>query len=1239
MKRLIYIMLNLIATFAILVTTSYAWYTNYYGIHVSDSDKLSSNANYFASGDGTEASPYVITEARHLYNLAWLQDLGYFDADKDSDPNTAGNQKFYFELGNNIDMSQLSKNGVQSPIPSIGIDYHPFIGNFNGNGHTINNLRIDTDFDNSNYIKPDKIVLNQHTETITNNTILTSYVGLFGHIGPVGDITQEIEEKVSNFYIDNSIIKSTVNCVAGIIAGFVNTNVEEVGVHYSSIQLASGITNINGQTNISNYTLIGDYNIEDLSWDDKPTGTDDGLSYGGNFDVKRLMQRLALIKDNKASDTPSSYLPNVDTGSSNPTVAKGHILPLTVVNELTADVYTGADAKETVSPENIGYFCGNGNKTNVMNLAFDDYTATTEGGKTTYSWTSGRVPRTFFKRTGQNATTTSENIVAMTPEEISQLPEGIQNLIPSSNQTVRYDLIRLQEKYSGTQGDGTDKFDMKDSISYLDNTYTNVYLPNNGIWFKPTFTGKFRFVIYTGSNGQNFSLYKLDRDSNTTNLQTHFGTNTLWGEALTNLYSYDLPLYSLIYFEYDVSQEELDDNVEFLLANDRDGNGAYFLYLDIGINGGNEDDEEPDPITTFGSIDNIDFVYETSSGTLSNIANNTLYSEVFFQISGTTTGLVEFYFRRNNDDLTNNQDVVLYFPDSSNNGTTLEWSQAGKKGKAKDETCHELEGSLSEGGIVGSGGGGGSSSGPTITYNTVTYYVDEIANSVLVRNGSKVSLPTPTKAGYRFTGWYTNQACTELFDMNTAITDDSVVLYAGFEPIVTYTVTFNTNGGSSTPSQTVEENGLAIRPSNPTRDGYTFEGWYTTENFTEAFDFSTPITGDTTLYANWIENSSGGDTELSYNLNVSDLTAGTISAETNNVGNTIYSLIADSTNTLVIDSASVTVDGVDYSLRLKTGGSGSTTKRAIKFTVAEAGTLEVVLMSGNTSNVRELVVSDGSNEVGRLTAGATATKEVITLEAGTYYLYSGNSGINIYAINFTEGAVTPTPKQYTITFESDGSVYNEQIVTEGSIITEPTDPTRDGYTFGGWYIDENFTNAYNFNTPIENSFTLYAKWDEIQSGGDETTEQFFAESLAGGTGIDKNKVIYEGTAFTITNGAGGKTEPVQCAFPAVANDDSNLVFNYGLLPTGGARTAIVTANQDITITIYFTSSDSKFTTGGAGYGKGGELTVNGTQVETVAGNKLNDVAYAYTMTLAAGETAEFGVSSNRFVLFGLVAES
>ena len=69
----------------------------------------------------------------------------------------------------------------------------------------------------------------------------------------------------------------------------------------------------------------------------------------------------------------------------------------------------------------------------------------------------------------------------------------------------------------------------------------------------------------------------------------------------------------------------------------------------------------------------------------------------------------------------------------------------------------------------------------------------------------------------------------------------------------TYTVTFDSMGGTAVEPQTVEEGGKATKPADPTRDGYTFDGWYTDEACTEAYDFETAVTADITLYAGWTE--------------------------------------------------------------------------------------------------------------------------------------------------------------------------------------------------------------------------------------------------------------------------------------------------------------------------------------------------------------------------------------------------
>ena len=71
-----------------------------------------------------------------------------------------------------------------------------------------------------------------------------------------------------------------------------------------------------------------------------------------------------------------------------------------------------------------------------------------------------------------------------------------------------------------------------------------------------------------------------------------------------------------------------------------------------------------------------------------------------------------------------------------------------------------------------------------------------------------------------------------------------------------FTVTFDANGHGAAPAaQTVEEGRIAQEPADPTETGFTFGGWYTDAACATAFDFSTVITGDITLYAKWTEES------------------------------------------------------------------------------------------------------------------------------------------------------------------------------------------------------------------------------------------------------------------------------------------------------------------------------------------------------------------------------------------------
>ena len=71
--------------------------------------------------------------------------------------------------------------------------------------------------------------------------------------------------------------------------------------------------------------------------------------------------------------------------------------------------------------------------------------------------------------------------------------------------------------------------------------------------------------------------------------------------------------------------------------------------------------------------------------------------------------------------------------------------------------------------------------------------------------------------------------------------------------VTSYTVTFDTQGGSSIDSVKVNRNGTVAKPEDPVREGYTFEGWFTDADCTGAYDFDTKVTKNITLYAKWTE--------------------------------------------------------------------------------------------------------------------------------------------------------------------------------------------------------------------------------------------------------------------------------------------------------------------------------------------------------------------------------------------------
>ena len=114
-----------------------------------------------------------------------------------------------------------------------------------------------------------------------------------------------------------------------------------------------------------------------------------------------------------------------------------------------------------------------------------------------------------------------------------------------------------------------------------------------------------------------------------------------------------------------------------------------------------------------------------------------------------------------------------------------------------------------------------------------------------------------SRVGYTFNGWntkkdgsdtaYTDEALVRNL---TAEANGAVTLYAQWN-INLYPFVFDSQDGSAVPTQTVAHGSTATKPADPTRSGYWFVGWYTDTTFTKLYDFSTPVTGPTTVYAGW----------------------------------------------------------------------------------------------------------------------------------------------------------------------------------------------------------------------------------------------------------------------------------------------------------------------------------------------------------------------------------------------------
>lgn len=321
-----------------------------------------------------------------------------------------------------------------------------------------------------------------------------------------------------------------------------------------------------------------------------------------------------------------------------------------------------------------------------------------------------------------------------------------------------------------------------------------------------------------------------------------------------------------------------------------------------------------------------------------------------------------------------------------------------------------------------------------------------------------------------------------------------------------HNIHFDTNGGGSIESTDFNDVEDILLPEDPTRDGYEFGGWYLDQECTTMFQIRSlqedQIDDDLVLYAKWSEVLSDLTIQLQaiYNLAVTaDEFDGTYEEWLDTVkgpqgipgesGQTpvftvdedvlMWKYEGDSTWIVLFDFSdlygSAGLSAYELYVQENPDYTGSLEDWINEFFSTTEETIYEVAFNPHNA------LSPFSQQV---TSGDKALRPKIPLKKG--YTFTGWYIENTNIEWVFEGFVVSEDinleakwvlDQLTISFEENGGSEVIDIKQDyDTIVLEPKEPIRDGYTFSGWYIDESFLEPYVFTTMPMKDITIYAKW-------------------------------------------------------------------------------------------------------------------------------------------------------------------
>ena len=255
------------------------------------------------------------------------------------------------------------------------------------------------------------------------------------------------------------------------------------------------------------------------------------------------------------------------------------------------------------------------------------------------------------------------------------------------------------------------------------------------------------------------------------------------------------------------------------------------------------------------------------------------------------------------------------------------------------------------------------------------------------------------------------------YPTNDADTKQNIKIEKGLTIDVKYdldehTLTFETNGGSAINPVTVRHGNAVARPADPTKDKYTFIGWYADPEFTEEYDFATVLEADKTIYAKFeLTSTPIGDIYVRYDvLHIKQLPDGT-------------------------------------------------------YDLANA---EVEHLSAKKDTTVTAVIKDY-----RATHHVNVNRTLSKLTGTAIQPYKGVDGKPVYTILSVYYDLDFHTLTFDT---MGGSKIAPETVRHGLTVAKPKDPVNGGYWFDGWYTDKTYRTPYNFATPLTQDTTIYAKW-------------------------------------------------------------------------------------------------------------------------------------------------------------------